>query len=120
MKKLNNNFKKIFIGFMAGVISGLFTAGGGLILVPAFMYMLKMEPKKARATSIFCILPMVITTAFFYSKNNLINWNTSILCAIGGIIGGFTGAKLLNKIPDKYLKLAFAIFLIYAGWNMLF
>ena len=36
------------------------------------------------------------------------------------IIGGFTGAKLLNKIPDKYLKLAFAIFLIYAGWNMLF
>ena len=73
MKKLNNNLKKIFIGFMAGVISGLFTAGGGLILVPAFMYMLKMEPKKARATSIFCILPMVITTAFFYSKNNLIN-----------------------------------------------
>ena len=120
MKRLNNNFKKIFIGFMAGVISGLFTAGGGLILVPAFMYMLKMEPKKARATSIFCILPMVITTAFFYSKNNLINWNTGILCAIGGIIGGFTGAKLLNKIPDKYLKLAFAIFLIYAGWNLLF
>ena len=39
---------------------------------------------------------------------------------IGGIIGGFTGAKLLNKIPDKYLKLAFAIFLIYAGWKMLF
>ena len=55
MKRLNNNSKKIFIGFMAGVISGLFTAGGGLILVPAFMYMLKMEPKKARATSIFCI-----------------------------------------------------------------
>ena len=71
MKKLNNNSKKIFIGFMAGVISGLFTAGGGLILVPAFMYMLKMEPKKARATSIFCILPMVITTAFFYSIFNI-------------------------------------------------
>ena len=48
------------------------------------------------------------------------SWNTGILCAIGGIIGGFIGAKLLNKIPDKYLKLAFAIFLIYAGWNMLF
>ncbi len=46
MKRLNNNFKKIFIGFMAGVISGLFTAGGGLILVPAFMYMLKMKPKR--------------------------------------------------------------------------
>ena len=40
MKRLNNNLKKIFIGFMAGVFSGLFTAGGGLILVPSFMYML--------------------------------------------------------------------------------
>ena len=120
MKRLNNNLKKIFIGFMAGVISGLFTAGGGLILVPAFMYMLKIEPKKATATTIICKKPMEITTAFINSKNNLINWNTGILCAIGGIIGGFIGAKLLNKIPDKYLKLAFAIFLIYAGWNMLF
>ncbi len=114
------NFKKIIIGFMAGTISGLFTAGGGLILVPAFIYMLKMEPKKARATSIFCILPMVITTAILYSKSNLINWQTGIYCAIGGIIGGFTGAKLLNKVPDKYLKFLFAMFLIYAGWNMLF
>ena len=47
-KNSKNNFKKILIGVSAGVISGLFTAGGGLILVPAFMYMLKMEPKKAR------------------------------------------------------------------------
>ena len=118
-KNSKNNFKKILIGVSAGVISGLFTAGGGLILVPAFMYMLKMEPKEARATSIFCILPMVITTAFFYSKNNLINWNTGILCAIGGIIGA-VGAILLNKVHDKYLKIIFAIFLIYASYNMLF
>ena len=79
MKRLNNNLKKIFIGFMAGVISGLFTAGGGLILVPAFMYMLKIEPKKARATSIFCILPMVITTAFFYSINSLDRLPSTVL-----------------------------------------
>lgn len=119
-KNLSNNFKKIFIGFAAGIISGLFTSGGGMILVPAFIYMLKMEPKKARASSVFCILPMVITTAFFYSQSNLINWKIGIYCAIGGIIGGFTGAKLLNKIPDKYLKIAFAIFLIYASYNMIF
>lgn len=119
MKK-NVKFKKILIGFFAGIISGLFTAGGGLILVPAFIYMLKMEPKKARATSIYCILPMVIITSIFYWKNNTINWSTSILCAIGGILGGFTGSKLLNVLSDKYLKLAFAAFLIYVGFNMLF
>ena len=111
---MKKNMKKILTGFMAGIISGLFTAGGGLILVPAFMYILKMEP------SIFCVLPMVITTAIFYSKNNLINWKIGIYCAIGGIIGGFTGAKLLNKVSDKYLKLIFVIFLLYASYNILF
>lgn len=112
-------WKKILVGLIAGIISGLFTAGGGLILVPAFLYVLKMEPKQARATSIFCILPMVIVTAIFYGKNQFIHWETGILCAIGGICGGLIGAKLLNKLSDKYLKLAFTVFLIYAGINML-
>lgn len=86
-------WKKVLIGLMAGIINGLFTSGGGLILVPAFLYILKMEPKKARATSIFCILPMVIVTAIFYSGNELINWKTGILCAIGGIIRRFIWSK---------------------------
>lgn len=79
-------WKKILVGLVAGLISGLFTAGGGLILVPAFLYTLKMEPKKARATSIFCILPMVIVTAIFYGKSQFIHWETGLLCAVGGIV----------------------------------
>ena len=113
-------FKKILVGFLAGIICGLFTSGGGLILVPVFIYILKMEPKQARATSLFCILPMVIITAIFYNNHNFINWKTGILCATGGIIGGIVGAKILNKIDDKYLKAAFIVFLIYAGINMIF
>ena len=99
--------KKILVGLVAGIISGLFTAGGGLIIVPALLYTLKLEPKKARATSVFCILPMVITTAIFYGQSNFIKWDIGIMCAIGGIIGGIVGAKLLNRLPEKYLKIAF-------------
>ena len=106
--------KKIIIGILAGIISGLFGAGGGLILVPAFVNMLNTDEKKARATSVFCIMPMVIVTAFFYNKNN-IQWNLGIKCAIGGILGGIIGSKLLIKIPNKYLKFAFILFLIYAS-----
>lgn len=95
MKKINNmKLKKILVGFIAGIISGLFTAGGGLILVPAFIYMLGYEPKKARATSIYCILPMVITTVFFYGRNNFINWKIAILCATGGILRRFYRSKI--------------------------
>lgn len=112
-------FKKASIGLLAGIVSGLFSTGGGMILVPAFIYLLKMEDSKSRGTSIFCILPMVITSSFFYYKGHYINWETSMLCAIGGAIGGFFGAKLLKKLPEKTLKIAFTIFLIYASYKML-
>ena len=62
-------WKKIVIGLLAGIISGLFSTGGGMILVPAFIYLLKLEDTKARGTSVFCILPMVIASSFFYYKS---------------------------------------------------
>lgn len=111
--------KNALIGISAGVISGMFASGGGLILVPIYTYLLKLSEREARATSLFCILPMVLVTAFLYSQNNYINWGIGIKCAIGGIIGGLIGGKLLNVIPVKYLKIAFTIFLLYAGISML-
>ena len=87
--------KKIIIGFIAGIISGLFSTGGGMILVPAFIHFFKLNEKEARATSIMCVL--------------------AIECAIGGIIGGFIGSKLLNKLNEKFLKIIYIIFIIYIG-----
>ena len=111
--------KKGLIGMLAGVICGLFSTGGGMILVPAFIHLLNMEDKKARGTSVFCILPMVIISSFFYYKGNFINLKTAILCAIGGTIGGYIGAKLLKKLPENFFKIAFTLFLIYAAFKML-
>lgn len=111
---------KILIGFFAGIISGLFASGGGMILVPAFIYLLKMEEVESRATSVICILPMVVTSGFFYYTSNYIDWKIGVLCAAGGIIGGIVGAKILNKLPIRYLKIAFTIFLIYASYKLIF
>ena len=111
--------KKVVIGILAGIISGLFSTGGGMILVPAFIYLLNLKDTKARGTSVFCILPMVVTSSFFYYKGNFIDWKIAVLCAIGGAVGGYIGAKLLKKLPEKVLKIAFTIFLIYASFKML-
>ena len=100
-------------------ISGLFAAGGGMIVVPAFVHIFKLDEAEARATSVFSILPMVITSGLFYYNNNYINWNIGIKCAIGGIIGGFIGSKLLKKLPDKVLKIIFIVFLIYVSIKMI-
>ncbi len=112
--------KKIIIGLLAGIVSGLFSTGGGMILVPAFIYLLDVEDTKARGSSVFCILPMVITSSFFYYKGNFIDWKIAFLCALGGAIGGYIGAKLLKKLPEKVMKIAFTIFLTYVSYKMIF
>ena len=111
--------KKIFIGLMAGTISGLFAAGGGMIVVPALIHIFKLEDAKARATSVFAILPMVVASGIYYYKSNYIDWNIGIKCAIGGIIGGIIGAKLLKKISTRTLRILFIIFLVYTSVKMI-
>lgn len=111
--------KNIILGLFAGIICGLFASGGGMILVPGFIYLLNLKDVEARATSAFCILPMVVTSGIFYYKNKSIDLKIGILCAIGGIVGGIIGSKLLKKVPTRYLKIAFTIFLIYAACKMI-
>lgn len=112
--------KSIVIGIMAGFISGFFSTGGGMLLVPTFLYLLKMEDKRARATASLCILPMVVTSGIFYYQNNYMDWKIGLLCAAGGILGGYIGAKLLKKLDAKYFKLAFICFLVYTSIKFLF
>lgn len=112
--------KKIIIGSMAGMVSGLFGAGGGMILVPAFVHLLKLDEKTARATSVFAILAMVITSGFFYMQANFIDWNLGIKCALGGMIGGYIGSKLLKKLSNRVLQIVFILFLAYVSIKMIF
>lgn len=112
--------KKIILGTTSGIISGLFGAGGGLILVPAFTHIFKLNEKDARGTTIFCILPMVLTAGIFYSTNSMINWEVAIKCAIGGVIGAYIGAKLLDKLPNSILRITYIIFLVYVSGKLLF
>lgn len=109
----------ILIGFLAGMISGFFGAGGGLILVPYMTLILKEDEVKSRATTILCIFFMVLTSSFFYFNQDSIDWYLAFKCAIGGVIGGYVGSKLLINLNKKILKILFIIFLIYAGIKMI-
>ena len=117
--KNKDKIKIIVVGILTGLLCGLFASGGGLILVPSFVYIFKQSEKKARAMSVFCILPMVLTSLFFYNKAEYIDWKLGIICGIGGIIGGVIGANLMKKMNDKYLILIFIGFLIYAAISIL-
>ena len=93
---MKEKFKRALIGIIVGIISGLFASGGGLLLVPIYTYILKLDEKEARATSLFCILPMVILTAIVYNKNNYIDSSLGLKCATGGIIGRNNRRKIVK------------------------
>ena len=77
MKSLENfKFRNVIIGTIAGIVSGLFSTGGGMILVPAFIYLLKIDDTKARGTSVFCILPMVLAEAVSFFPKKLLKFFT--------------------------------------------
>ena len=90
-----------------------------MIVVPALIHLFKLKDNKARATSVFAILPMVITSGVFYYSSNSIDWNIGIKCALGGILGGYIGAKLLKRVSAKILKIFFTGFLIYMSIKMI-
>lgn len=118
--KMKNLTKKIIIGTISGIVSGLFGAGGGLILIPAYSIAFHKTEKETKALAIFCILPMVVVSSVFYFFNNYINWTIALKCIIGEVIGSLIGSKILNSLNPKYLKLIFIIFLIYSSIRMLF
>lgn len=107
------------IGIVTGFANGLFGSGGGTIVVPAMERLLNIEPHKAHATAIAIILPLSILSMFIYLKNGGIDWFNVILISIGGMAGGFVGAKLLNKVSDKWLHKIFGVFMIAAAVKMI-
>ena len=113
------DLKLIAIGFITGIVNGLFGSGGGTIIVPALVFLVKMEDFKAHATAISIILPLSIISTIIYLKSNLINFNMVYIIAIGGIIGGFIGAKLLKKVPNIILRKIFGIIIIITAIRMI-
>lgn len=116
----NKTIFNILMGFFAGLVSGFFGAGGGLLLVPYMTSILKEDEVKSRATTILCIFFMVLTSSFFYFNKEKIDWILAIKCAVGGISGSIIGSKLLIRINTNLLKFLFILFLLYAGFSMIF
>lgn len=115
----NNRMKKILVGILIGFVGGLFSSGGGLIAIFCFETLLKMNEKESRALTVFSILPICFVSLLVYRKNIILDYKVGIICALGGMIGGYLGSKLLKKISEKKLKVIFIIFLIISGVKLL-
>lgn len=107
--------KSIIIGLITGLANGLFGSGGGTIAVPSMILLLHAEDKKAHATAIAIILPLTIISSIFYIKSGFVNMNITWKAIVGGMAGGFVGAKLLNICPVNILRKVFGAVMILAA-----
>ncbi len=117
--KENNNIKLYSLGLVTGLVNGVFGSGGGMIIVPALVLFLGLKDYKAHATAISIIFPLTVISTVIYLLNNTIPFKISALVMIGGLLGSFIGAKLLNKIPAKILRKVFGAIIIYTAIRMI-
>lgn len=105
----------LFAGLFVGFLSGFFGGGGGMIVVPLFVFLLGLTQKEAQATAIFTILPLTITSSIIYIIKGKVVFDNLAFTSLGFVVGGILGAYLLKKINNKVLRVIFALLMIVAG-----
>lgn len=111
----------IIIGIAAGTLSGLFGIGGGIIIIPALMFLEGFPQLKAQGTSLIAMLPPVGILAFMeYNKKGNTNIVAGIIICIAMLISAKFGAQLANMLPINIMKKSFGVFIILVGIKTVF
>jgi uncharacterized membrane protein YfcA len=107
------------IGLAAGVLSGVFGIGGGVLIVPALLFLARMQPQTATGTSLGALLlPVGALGAWAYYRAGHLNIRASLLIAVGLFIGAYFGARLAQVISPGQLRRIFALFLVAVAARM--
>jgi uncharacterized membrane protein YfcA len=109
------------LGLLAGVVSGLFGVGGGIIFVPALTLILGRHQLQAEATSLAAIVPVAIAGSWRQHRAGLVRWRTAAVMGVASVAGVLGGAEVATSLSNTSLERAFGVFLIAVaaqlGWK---
>ncbi|MFL5401964.1 MAG: TSUP family transporter, partial [Gemmatimonadales bacterium] len=101
------------IGLAAGVLSGLFGIGGGILIIPSLIFLAKFPTKLAIGTSLGAmLLPVGLLGAYAYYQQGNLNIKASLLVGLGLFAGAYVGARLAQQLSAPMLQRMFAVFII--------
>jgi len=104
------------IGGVAGILSGMFGIGGGVVIVPALMTLLAFDQKLATGTSLGALLlPVGLPGVLRYYQDGFVDFNTAMPLAVMLLIGAFFGAQLTLGLPTKTVRRLYGFFLLFVG-----
>ncbi len=112
-------FLAILIGLVAGIASGLLGIGGGVIMVPAMVFLLGLSQHLAQGTSLAVIIPTAAAGAVTHFRIGNVRLNTALWLSIGGMAGAVAGALAAVASSDELLRVFFGGFLSFTGLRML-
>ena len=107
------------LGVFAGILSAIMGVGGGFILVPAMLYVLRMKAGVVVGTSLFqIIITTAITTILQAGRNQTVDIVLSTILLLGGVIGAQIGARFAGRFRAEELRAALGLIVLLVGMQM--
>lgn len=107
------------VGLVAGVLSGLFGIGGGVVLVPALVLFFALPQLQASAVSLAAIATGAGAGIIPFALDGEVDWLPGIVLAAGAIVGSLLSTRLVSRIPERVLAWAFVVVVVAAAIRML-
>jgi uncharacterized membrane protein YfcA len=109
----------IAIGFVAGIVAGMFGVGGGILFVPGLVILMGLSQVDAEATSLLAIVPVALVGA--YRQNSYGNLRLRDGVVVGALAVPFAalGVVIVNAVPERAIELGFAALLVYVAIGLL-
>lgn len=111
---MKNAVKMGIAGAVAGVVNGLFGAGGGMVLVPLLTALTDLDEDEIFPASVSIILPMCLVSLLLGAQGKL-PWSDALPYLLGAAAGGIGAGLTGNKIPVKWLHRALGALIIWGG-----
>lgn len=112
-------WKAIGCGIAAGLVNGLFGAGGGMVLVPLLQRLRLAEGQKLFASALAVMLPMSAVSVAVYAVTGSLEFSTALPYCAGGLAGGLIGGAVYRRIPTRWLHRVLGLLILWGGVRIL-
>ena len=110
----------LILGLAAGILSGLLGIGGGILIVPALIFVFGLSQHTAQGTTLALMVPPIgLLAAWTYYKQGYVDIRAAALICLGFFIGGFIGAKFAGVINAAMLKKLFGGLMLLVALKMI-
>lgn len=111
--------RDVFTGGVGGFASGLTGIGGGTVMVPLLTGLLGMTQRRAHATSLIIVIFAALAAVSQYILRDEVDWGLAVALTVGAVVGAQIGTRIMHAVPDRPLRMIFAVFLLIVGIRLI-